>query len=233
MDSKDCNLTIKIAYEGKKCEMSSINIMTLEDMKKKSVEEFKIPKEGEQHIKFIVLNDIEEEKDIINYAKEINSENYELKTELKYDEEYESKLREEKLKQEKEKSNKTIIDTVSKFLENRIKIIIKTELKDIVDLLILSIKKIRGENTIINDENERKEINNINNNKDYSYSPNKNEENNKEKEVKDKEMIKAFREEYRIDKTISDEKLLDILNRNNRDFQKSIAEFFNNTIKYF
>ena len=52
MNSNNCILKIEIFYKDTKCEISSKNKITLEDMQNKSIEDFKITKENKNFLRF-------------------------------------------------------------------------------------------------------------------------------------------------------------------------------------
>ena len=191
MNSNNCILKIEIFYKDNKCEVSSKNKITLEDIEYKTKKHFNISKENKNFLRFCHkdkeknMKFLENDDDIIKYAEEIGPNNYLLKTELiidKYKFQYEflktlSKDENEnlqnknnKLKKENEdldnkiKNNENIINQLKADNEN-IKKIIETEniLKEKIDTL-------KSEN-----EKLKKEIDNIKNKK-LLKSFNENEE---------------------------------------------------------
>ncbi len=113
MNSNDCILRIEIFYEDTKFEISSNSKITLEDIKNKSFDHFKIA-DNKNYIRFChkdkekKMNFLENDDDIIKYSEEIDPDNYILKTQLiidKYKFKYDlykkvSKSENEKLKKE-------------------------------------------------------------------------------------------------------------------------------------
>ena len=192
MNSNNCILKIEIFYKDTKCEISSKNKITLEDMQNKSIEDFKITKENKNFLRFChkdkekKIKFLENDDDIMKNVEEVGPNNYLLKTELIFDKykykyelykivsrdkidslqtEYKILKKENKDLDNKIKNNENIINQLKADNDNLNKKIIETEniLKEQIDTL-------KSEN-----EKLKKEINNIKN-KNLLKSFNENEE---------------------------------------------------------
>ena len=82
MNANDCILTIVISFNDKNIEMKSKNLITLEDVKKYSIEQFNIMKEDQNFIKYSYINSdnkpcyIKCTDDLIKYSNTIDEDNY-------------------------------------------------------------------------------------------------------------------------------------------------------------
>ena len=138
MNANDCFLTIVISFKGKKFEIKSENLISIEDIKQRAIKEFNILKEELKNIQLTYINQknqkclINNNDDIIVNAIEINEDNYILELELSIEqaEKNESDKYKEKLKQvilskvELKKENERIkkeLDLLKNKIENKYK----------------------------------------------------------------------------------------------------------------
>ena len=138
MNANDCFLTIVISFKGKKFEIKSENLISIEDIKQRAIKKFNILKEEIKNIQLTFINQknqkclINNNDDIIVNAIEINEDNNILELELSIEqaEKNESDKYKEKLKQvilskiELKKENERIkkeLDLLKNKIENKYK----------------------------------------------------------------------------------------------------------------
>ena len=91
MNSDEYKLKIIVTYNGKSFNKESMNVISLEEIKNLSIENFKLSKEDINFMKFSCLNNkesncfIESDIDIFNNISKKDSENYEIKLKLSID----------------------------------------------------------------------------------------------------------------------------------------------------
>jgi hypothetical protein len=91
MNSDEYKLKIIVTYNGKSFNEESMNVISLEEIKNLSIENFKLSKEDINFMKFSCLNNkesncfIESDIDIFNNISKKDSENYEIKLKLSID----------------------------------------------------------------------------------------------------------------------------------------------------
>ena len=78
MNSDDCILEINIIYNGKRFTIQTENILSVDEIKEKAIENFNLQDKDKKYIKFFIQNDekkiyIYSEKDIIENAYDIDS----------------------------------------------------------------------------------------------------------------------------------------------------------------
>ena len=78
MNSDDCILEINIIYNGKRFTIQTENILSVDEIKEKAIENFNLKDKDKKYIKFFIQNDekkiyIYSEKDIIENAYDIDS----------------------------------------------------------------------------------------------------------------------------------------------------------------
>lgn len=205
MNANDCILKIVITFNDKKIEMKSKNLITLEDVKKYSIEQFNIMKEDQNFIKYSYINSdnkpcyIKCTDDLIKYSNTIDEDNYIINLALIIEE-----------------------DIDKKKAENLKKIIQK--MKADKDKLKIENEKLQEE--IKNLKNKYKTSLIINNNNSFTIKGNEDKYNKFKKEIID--LKNKIKEKNNMYKELKSEKI-SILGRNN-SLEKENTEI-NNLLK--
>ena len=253
MDSDDCILNLKIIYKEKSFNISSEDIITINEIKEEAIKNFNIMDKDKNNIKLFLKKGqkdliISSENDIIQNADDSDINNPKLDINLLIESKEESISKEEPISKEDKSilQNEQISKNISKINniseeklkdiknENEIKY---NELKSIVENLSNEIKILKEdqinknkllENNNINIKNEidgfKKQVEIININKLIA-------ENEKLKKILREEIKKINEENKNAIKNL--ENLFSIKDKEINDFKKQINESFDKYIKEF
>ena len=256
MDSDDCILNLKIIYEEKSFNISSEDIITINEIKEEAIKNFNIMDKDKNNIKLFLKTGqkdliISSENDIIQNADDSDINNPKLDINLLIESKEESISKEEPISKEDKSilQNEQISKNISKINniseeklkdiknENEIKY---NELKSIVENLSNEIKILKEdqinknkllENNNINIKNEidgfKKQVEIININNNNKLIA----ENEKLKKILREEIKKINEENKNAIKNL--ENLFSIKDKEINDFKKQINESFDKYIKEF
>ena len=149
MDGKDCILTITVFYNDKYFDYSSTELITIKELKKKSIQKFQISKYLENKINFYILGKNNEkvymlsEDDIILNADASNEDNPKLTLYLSTDN------KKEKINSKNNNNNYSVIIIEKKEKSEEIEIFKKK-----IDELIKKMDDERNKNIKLAEENE-------------------------------------------------------------------------------